>query len=85
MKRLAILGSTGSIGESTLDVVARHPDRFKVYALSAHRNGDKLVDQCVRFQPEVAVVGDAGHCPQIEQSSTVNDLLLEFLSDAQKT
>src|ERR1700722_16830132 len=58
-KRLTLLGSTGSIGESTLDVVARHPDRFKVYALTAHRNGDKLVDQCVRFQPEVAVVGDA--------------------------
>ena len=50
-KRLTLLGSTGSIGESTLDVVARHPDRFKVYALTAHRNGDKLVDQCVRFQP----------------------------------
>ncbi len=58
-KRLTLLGSTGSIGESTLDVVARHPDRFSVHALSAHRNGDKLVDQCVRFQPEVAVVGDA--------------------------
>ena len=58
-KRLTLLGSTGSIGESTLDVVARHPDRFTVYALTAHRNGDKLVDQCVRFQPEVAVVGDA--------------------------
>ena len=58
-KRLTLLGSTGSIGESTLDVVARHPDRFKVYALTAHRNGGKLVDQCVRFQPEVAVVGDA--------------------------
>jgi len=58
-KRLTLLGSTGSIGESTLDVVARHPDRFEVYALTAHRNGDKLVDQCVRFQPEVAVVGDA--------------------------
>src|ERR1700712_4734086 len=58
-KRLTLLGSTGSIGESTLEVVARHPDRFKVYALSAHRNGDKLVDQCVQFQPEVAVVGDA--------------------------
>jgi 1-deoxy-D-xylulose-5-phosphate reductoisomerase len=58
-KRLTLLGSTGSIGESTLDVVARHPDRFKVYALSAHRNGEKLVEQCLQFQPEVAVVGDA--------------------------
>ncbi|CAH2782644.1 MAG: 1-deoxy-D-xylulose 5-phosphate reductoisomerase (EC [uncultured Caballeronia sp.] len=58
-KRLTMLGSTGSIGESMLDVVARHPDRFKVYALTAHRNSNKLVDQCVQFQPEVAVVGDA--------------------------
>ncbi|WP_277183364.1 1-deoxy-D-xylulose-5-phosphate reductoisomerase [Caballeronia sp. BR00000012568055] len=58
-KRLTLLGSTGSIGDSTLDVVARHPDRFSVYALTAHRNGDKLVEQCLRFQPEVAVVGDA--------------------------
>jgi len=58
-KRLTLLGSTGSIGDSTLDVVARHPDRFSVYALTAHRNGDKLVEQCLRFRPEVAVVGDA--------------------------
>lgn len=58
-KRLTLLGSTGSIGESTLDVVARHPDRFSVHALTAHRNGDKLVAQCLRFQPDVAVVGDA--------------------------
>jgi 1-deoxy-D-xylulose-5-phosphate reductoisomerase len=64
-KRLTLLGSTGSIGESTLDVVARHPDRFKVYALTAHRNGGKLVDQCVRFQPEVAVVGDADTAAQV--------------------
>ncbi len=48
-----MLGSTGSIGDSTLDVVARHPDRFAVYALTAHRNGDKLFAQCLRFQPDV--------------------------------
>ena len=58
-KRLTLLGSTGSIGDSTLDVVARHPERFSVYALTAHRNGDKLVEQCLRFAPEVAVVGTA--------------------------
>ncbi|MBN3764653.1 1-deoxy-D-xylulose-5-phosphate reductoisomerase [Burkholderia sp. Ac-20365] len=58
-KRITLLGSTGSIGDSTLDVVARHPERFSVYALTAHRNGDKLVEQCLRFKPEVAVVGDA--------------------------
>jgi 1-deoxy-D-xylulose-5-phosphate reductoisomerase len=65
-KRLTLLGSTGSIGDSTLDVVARHPERFSVYALSAHRNGDKLVDQCLRFKPEVAVVGDAATARQVE-------------------
>ncbi|WP_321841560.1 1-deoxy-D-xylulose-5-phosphate reductoisomerase [Paraburkholderia bannensis] len=66
-KRLTLLGSTGSIGDSTLDVVARHPDRFSVYALTAHRNGDKLVDQCLRFAPEVAVVGDAATAQDVEQ------------------
>ncbi|WP_186258363.1 1-deoxy-D-xylulose-5-phosphate reductoisomerase [Burkholderia gladioli] len=65
-KRLTILGSTGSIGDSTLDVVARHPDRFSVYALSAHRNGDKLVEQCLKFRPEVAVVGSAETAAAVE-------------------
>src|SRR5579863_9034146 len=64
-KRLTLLGSTGSIGDSTLDVVARHPERFSVYALTAHRNGDKLVEQCLRFRPEVAVAGDAGTAAQV--------------------
>jgi len=64
-KRLTLLGSTGSIGDSTLDVVARHPERFLVYALTAHRNGDKLVEQCLRFHPEVAVVGDAATAAQV--------------------
>ncbi|QBQ97722.1 1-deoxy-D-xylulose-5-phosphate reductoisomerase [Paraburkholderia pallida] len=66
-KRLTLLGSTGSIGDSTLDVVARHPQRFSVYALTAHRNGDKLVDQCLRFSPEVAVVGDAETAAAVER------------------
>lgn len=65
-KRLTLLGSTGSIGDSTLDVVARHPERFSVYALTAHRNGDKLVEQCLRFAPEVAVVGDAETAARVE-------------------
>jgi 1-deoxy-D-xylulose-5-phosphate reductoisomerase len=64
-KRLTLLGSTGSIGDSTLDVVTRHPERFSVYALTAHRNGDKLVEQCLRFAPEVAVVGDAATAAQV--------------------
>jgi 1-deoxy-D-xylulose-5-phosphate reductoisomerase len=59
MRRLAILGATGSIGVSTLDVVARHADRFEVWALSGHRQIDKLAEQCLRFSPKVAVVADA--------------------------
>ncbi|WNL44233.1 1-deoxy-D-xylulose-5-phosphate reductoisomerase [Dyella sp. BiH032] len=59
MHRLAILGSTGSVGTSTLDVVARHPDRFEIVALTAHRRIDRLYEQCARFRPAYAVVGEA--------------------------
>jgi 1-deoxy-D-xylulose-5-phosphate reductoisomerase len=55
-QRVAILGSTGSVGSSTLDVIARHPERFEVVALSAFRRIDELAAQCRRFQPAVAVV-----------------------------
>lgn len=58
-QRITILGSTGSIGVSTLDVLARHPERYSVYALTANSRVDGLLLQCERFQPEVAVVGTA--------------------------
>jgi len=67
MQRLSILGSTGSIGTSTLDVVARHPDRFRVYALTAHRQIDRLFEQCRTFLPEVAVVADAEGAAELGQ------------------
>jgi 1-deoxy-D-xylulose-5-phosphate reductoisomerase len=57
-QRLVILGSTGSIGTSTLDVVARHPHKFKVVGLSAHQRIDELIAQCLRWQPDAAVVPD---------------------------
>lgn len=56
--RLTVLGSTGSIGTSTLDVVARHPERFEVFALSASRQVDLMVEQCQRFRPRCAVMAD---------------------------
>jgi 1-deoxy-D-xylulose-5-phosphate reductoisomerase len=59
VQNLTILGATGSIGVSTLDVVARHPDRYRVYALTAHRRVEELAEQCVRFRPQVAVTGSA--------------------------
>ena len=56
---ITILGSTGSIGVSTLDVIARHPDRYSVYALTAHSKVDALAEQCARFHPQCVVVGSA--------------------------
>ncbi|WP_455262838.1 1-deoxy-D-xylulose-5-phosphate reductoisomerase [Neisseria sp.] len=64
---LTILGSTGSIGESTLDVVSRHPEKFRVFALAGHRQVDKLAAQCKQFRPEYAVVGDADHAVELEK------------------
>lgn len=57
MKRLAVLGATGSIGVSTLDVAARHPDRFEIVALTGHSRLDTLYEQCLRHRPRYAVVG----------------------------
>ncbi|SIT68157.1 1-deoxy-D-xylulose 5-phosphate reductoisomerase [Burkholderia sp. b14] len=63
---VTLLGSTGSIGDSTLDVIARHPDRFSIHALTAYRNWEKLAEQCLRFAPHVAVVGDAQTATQLQ-------------------
>jgi 1-deoxy-D-xylulose-5-phosphate reductoisomerase len=57
-RRIALLGATGSIGQSALDVIARHPARFEVDALSANGRVDALLDLCVRFRPRVAVIAD---------------------------
>jgi 1-deoxy-D-xylulose-5-phosphate reductoisomerase len=59
MQSITILGATGSIGVSTLDVIARHPDRYTVHALSAHGRVEELAAQCRQFRPRVAVVGSA--------------------------
>ncbi|WP_018410642.1 1-deoxy-D-xylulose-5-phosphate reductoisomerase [Methyloversatilis thermotolerans] len=58
MRRLTVLGATGSIGVSTLDVVARHPERFQVVALAGHRQVERLAEQCLRFEPRYAVMAD---------------------------
>ncbi|MFI4938843.1 MAG: 1-deoxy-D-xylulose-5-phosphate reductoisomerase [Burkholderiales bacterium] len=59
MRNITILGSTGSIGVSTLDVIGRHRDRYAVYALTANSKVEELARQCVQFRPQVAVVGSA--------------------------
>ena len=57
MQRITILGATGSIGASTLDVLARHPDQYSVYALTAHGRVEELAEACRRHRPRRAVVG----------------------------
>ena len=66
MQGVAILGSTGSVGENTLDVVARHPDRFRVVALGAHRNVEKLAEQCQRFSVPYAAMADTAAAARLE-------------------
>lgn len=58
MKNVTILGSTGTIGLQTLDVIARHADQYKVYALTANSNVDVLLKQCLQYKPEIAVLLD---------------------------
>ncbi len=65
LKQIAILGSTGSIGVNTLDVIRAHPDRFKVVALTAAKQIERLAEQCIEFKPVVAVVADAAGAAQL--------------------
>nr|MDA8387309.1 1-deoxy-D-xylulose-5-phosphate reductoisomerase [Nitrospiraceae bacterium] len=58
MKKIAILGSTGSIGKSTLQVIERYPERFRVAALSACKNHELLLEQIKKFRPEVVALSD---------------------------
>ncbi|MBT2321177.1 1-deoxy-D-xylulose-5-phosphate reductoisomerase [Variovorax paradoxus] len=60
-QRITVLGSTGSVGVSTLDVIARHPGRFEVFALSAATKVDELLAQCVQFSPKFAVMASPPH------------------------
>jgi 1-deoxy-D-xylulose-5-phosphate reductoisomerase len=66
-QRICVLGSTGSIGESTLDVIARNPERFEVVALTANRNTELLARQCSRFNARLAVVADASRAPELKR------------------
>lgn len=59
LQNITVLGATGSIGVSTLDVIRRHPDRYRAFALCAHSQVDKLFEQCVEFHPRFAVLRDA--------------------------
>jgi 1-deoxy-D-xylulose-5-phosphate reductoisomerase len=79
-QRLTVLGSTGSIGTSTLDVVARHLDRFEVFALSAATQTELMLSQCQRFQPSYAVMASEPHARQLADQIKAHDLSTQVLA-----
>lgn len=79
ISQLTILGSTGSIGVSTLDVVARHPERYRVTALTAQSQDNVLFEQCTRFSPRYAVLLDEAAAARLQQRIALTDLDTEVL------
>jgi 1-deoxy-D-xylulose-5-phosphate reductoisomerase len=77
---LAVLGATGSVGVNTLDVVARHPERFEVFALTAMRRADVLEQQCLHWKPRYAVLGDAAAANTLQQRLRAQGLATEVMS-----
>ncbi|MCM2294850.1 1-deoxy-D-xylulose-5-phosphate reductoisomerase [Rhodoferax sp.] len=79
-QRVAVLGSTGSIGVSTLEVLSLHPDRFEVFALTASTQVDKLLQQCVQFRPSFAVMASQTHGDELARQCRDLGLLTQVLS-----
>ena len=78
-QRITVLGSTGSIGTNTLDVVARHPERFEVFALSAATQVDALLAQCARFAPRYAVMASPEHASTLAEKCKQNGLVTQVI------
>ena len=66
MQQLTILGATGSIGQSTLAVLDCHPERYRVFALTAHSRIEELAELCQRYQPRYAVVANVEDIPRLQ-------------------
>ena len=73
MRRVAVLGSTGSIGRSTLDVIAHHPDRLRLIGAAAHSNTELLAEQVARFRPKLVAVWDETRAREFSQSTGIRD------------
>ena len=82
MTGVTVLGSTGSIGVSTLDVLRRHPDQFRIIALAANSSVDKLLQQVIEFQPQYAVLVDPPAAEQLRQRVTQQGVATEVLDGA---
>jgi len=79
MNRITLLGATGSIGDSTLDVIARHPDRFEVVALAANSNATKLRELCHRFRPRYAALCDERAADELRKALRADAIATEVL------
>lgn len=80
MQYVTILGSTGTIGQQTLDVISQHPDRYGVFALTAHRNVEAMLQQCVQYRPRYAVMQREESAQELRQRVQAEQLAIEVLS-----
>ena len=80
-QRVTVLGSTGSVGANTLDVIARHPESFEVFALSASTRVDEMLVQCARFRPRFAVMASAPHAAILAEKLARNGLPTRVLAE----
>jgi 1-deoxy-D-xylulose-5-phosphate reductoisomerase len=80
LQYVTILGSTGTIGQQTLDVISQHIDRYAVFALTAHQNVDVMLQQCVRYQPQYAVMQDAEAAQRLRQRLEAEGFTIQVLS-----
>ena len=80
-QKITVLGSTGSIGTNTLDVVARHPEQYEIFALSAATQVDLMLSQCAQFKPQFAVMASASHARQLAEKVKQSGLQTRVLQE----
>src|SRR6187431_390688 len=74
IKRIALFGSTGSIGKQALEVIAAHPDKFSVEILTANNSADVLIQQALQFQPNIVVIGDEERYLKVKEALAQTDI-----------
>src|SRR5215213_9570296 len=82
-QRVCILGATGSVGVNTLDVIARHPERYEVFALTAQSRVDELLQQCARWRPRYAAVPDGAPSQALRERLAAEGIDTEVVSGPQ--
>ena len=81
-RNIAILGCTGSIGQQTLEIIDQHPGHYNVEVLTARQNKDLLIQQALKFKPNVVVIGDDNHYFEVNDRLAVLDIKVFAGSDA---